>query len=93
MLKLLTHHETGAIAAAPTTLLPEDIGGMRNWDYRFNWIRDAAFTVQALVEPQSYRGGGVVPNSVITVLSERWNVHKSIHHSFSVSRAAKVRFL
>ncbi|WP_227378000.1 glycoside hydrolase family 15 protein [Haladaptatus halobius] len=47
-LKLLTHGETGAIAAAPTTSLPEDVGGVRNWDYRYNWIRDAAFTIQAL---------------------------------------------
>ncbi|WP_309221860.1 glycoside hydrolase family 15 protein [Halorussus sp. MSC15.2] len=47
-LKLLTHEETGAICAAPTTSLPEDVGGVRNWDYRYNWIRDAAFTVQAL---------------------------------------------
>jgi len=48
VLKLLTHHETGAICAAPTTSLPEAIGGVRNWDYRFSWIRDSAFTVQAL---------------------------------------------
>ncbi|MFC7009604.1 glycoside hydrolase family 15 protein [Halalkalicoccus salilacus] len=49
-LKLLIHRETGAICAAPTTSLPEDIGGVRNWDYRYNWIRDSAFTVQALAK-------------------------------------------
>ncbi|MFN3708046.1 glycoside hydrolase family 15 protein [Microcella sp.] len=47
-LKLLTHGETGAIAGAATTSLPEEIGGVRNWDYRFAWIRDAALAAQAL---------------------------------------------
>jgi GH15 family glucan-1,4-alpha-glucosidase len=49
VLKAMTHEVTGALVAAPTTSLPEELGGVRNWDYRYCWLRDSALTLIALV--------------------------------------------
>ena len=57
-LKAMTFAETGAIVAAPTTSLPEQLGGPRNWDYRYCWVRDATLTLEALMGAGYYEEAG-----------------------------------
>lgn len=64
VLKLLTSHNYGSIIAAPTFSLPESIGAKRNWDYRYTWIRDASFTVYALLRLGYTREAGAFMNWV-----------------------------
>jgi GH15 family glucan-1,4-alpha-glucosidase len=58
VLKALTYHPTGGIAAAATTSLPEQLGGSRNWDYRYCWLRDATLTLFALMQCGYYQEAG-----------------------------------
>ena len=67
VLKLLLFSPTGAIAAAATTSLPERVGGEKNWDYRYAWVRDAAYTLAAFVRL------GVIPESQAAL---QWLLHR-----------------
>jgi GH15 family glucan-1,4-alpha-glucosidase len=92
-LKALTHHPTGAIAAALTTSLPEHIGGIRNWDYRFCWPRDASFSVLAMTgaghreEPRAWgnwlrrvvAGAPAQLQALYGLSGERWIPEREVH--------------
>ena len=60
-LKAMTSESTGAVIAAPTTSLPEELGGVRNWDYRYCWLRDSVLDARSSARPGLHRGGGRLP--------------------------------
>ncbi|WVQ77827.1 hypothetical protein IAR50_007520 [Cryptococcus sp. DSM 104548] len=71
VLKMLVFEETGAIVAAPTFSLPEHIGGVRNWDYRFTWVRDSSFTLYALIRMGFTEEANAFVEFILNRLKER----------------------
>jgi GH15 family glucan-1,4-alpha-glucosidase len=69
LLKALTYAPTGGIVAAPTTSLPESIGGVRNWDYRYCWLRDATLTLLALMDSGLYQEAGAWRNWLVRAVA------------------------
>ena len=96
-LKALTYSQTGGIVSAPTTSLPEKLGGVRNWDYRFCWLRDATFTLHALMVGGYMealaaweRADGATEDLGVEVV--RWNIFTSTRVSSAVTVWGELEF-
>ncbi len=87
VLKMLVHAPTGAIVAAPTTGLPESLGGSRNWDYRFCWLRDSSFAVDALMRMGDEQAAGRFIDWVMAASAEQ---HPRLHPFYRLDGSSNI---
>ena len=88
VLKLLSYHKTGAVLAAATTSLPETIGEIRNWDYRFCWMRDASMVIKMMTQIGHWTSAERFMNFIIDVVSDK---DEKIQIMYGINREKNLR--
>lgn len=87
VLKLLSYHKTGAVLAAVTTSLPETIGEIRNWDYRFCWLRDASMVIKVMTNLGHYNGARRFLKFIVNVVPDK---DQKIQIMYGIDRETKL---
>ncbi len=79
VLKVMTFHATGAVLAALTTSIPETIGDIRNWDYRFCWLRDASMSIETLLEMGHYKSAQRFLNFIKSIIKTKYDTFQVMY--------------